>query len=305
MNFAQVVVNSLITASELGLIAIGLTLTFSLLKFGNFAHVEMAVAGAYMAWALNTGMGLSFALSLAIAAVVMGFFGILVDRAIFRVFRNAGDIAPMIASLGLAIAIRYSIQAIFGPHFLRYNFAIAPGMKIAGAYITRQQIWILAIVACAMLGFHLLLQYSPIGKAMRATSTNVELAQASGINTERVIAWVWFLGTAFAGLGGVLVAWDTQLIPDLGFNLVIPAFCVVLIGGVGSIYGAMLGAVVVGFAVNLGVTVNLAPIVNWISGEQIFGSLRLPPDYKPAIVYAAVILLLLLRPSGLVRRELG
>ena len=265
----------------------------------------MAVAGAYMAWALNTGMGLSFALSLAIAAVVMGFFGILVDRAIFRVFRNAGDIAPMIASLGLAIAMRYSIQAIFGPHFLRYDFAIAPGMKIAGAYVTRQQIWILAIVACAMLGFHLLLQYTPIGKAMRATSTNVELAQASGVNTERVIAWVWFLGTAFAGLGGVLVAWDTQLIPDLGFNLVIPAFCVVLIGGVGSIYGAMLGALVVGFAVNLGVTVNLAPIVNWISGEQIFGSLRLPPDYKPAIVYAAVILLLLLRPSGLVRRELG
>ena len=98
MNFAQVIVNSLITASELGLIAIGLTLTFSLLKFGNFAHVEMAVAGAYTAWALNTGLGLSFALSLPIAAIVMGFFGIVVDRAIFRVFRNAGDIAPMIAS---------------------------------------------------------------------------------------------------------------------------------------------------------------------------------------------------------------
>ena len=228
MNFAQVIVNSLITASELGLIAIGLTLTFSLLKFGNFAHVEMAVAGAYTAWALNTGLGLSFALSLPIAAIVMGFFGIVVDRAIFRVFRNAGDIAPMIAALGLAIAIRYSIQAIFGPHSLRYDFAIAPGMKIAGAYVTRQQIWILAIVVCAMLGFHLLLQYTAIGKAMRATSTNVELAQASGVNTERVIAWVWFLGTGFAGLGGVLVAWDTQLVPDLGFNIVIPAFCVVL-----------------------------------------------------------------------------
>lgn len=304
MNFAQVIVNSLITASELGLIAIGLTLTFSLLKFGNFAHVEMAVAGAYTAWALNTGLGLSFALSLPIAAIVMGFFGIVVDRAIFRVFRNAGDIAPMIASLGLAIAIRYSIQAIFGPHFLRYDFAIAPGMKIAGAYVTRQQIWILAIVVCAMLGFHLLLQYTAIGKAMRATSTNVELAQASGVNTEQVIAWVWFLGTGFAGLGGVLVAWDTQLVPDLGFNIVIPAFCVVLIGGVGSIYGAMLGALVVGLAVNVGVTINLAPIVNWISGEEIFGSLRLPLAYKPAIIYAAVILLLLLRPSGLIRREL-
>jgi branched-subunit amino acid ABC-type transport system permease component len=305
MNLAQIVVNSLITASELGLIAIGLTLTFSLLKFGNFAHVEMAVAGAYTAWILNSGLGLNFALSLTVAAVVMGFFGILVDRSIFRVFRNAGDIAPMIASLGLAIAIRYSIQAIFGPRFLRYDFAIAPGMKIAGAFITRQQIWILVIVACAMLGFHLLLQYTPIGKAMRATSTNLELAQASGVNTEKVIAWVWFLGTAFAGLGGVLVAWDTQLVPDLGFNIVIPAFCVVLIGGVGSIYGAMLGALIVGFAVNVGVAVNPAPLVNWMSGEEIVSSLRLPPDYKPAIVYGAVILLLLLRPSGLMRRELA
>lgn len=305
MNVAQVVVNSLITASELGLIAIGLTLTFSLLKFGNFAHVETAVAGAYVAWVMNVDLGWNFGLSLAIAAVVMGVAGVLIDRSIFRVFRASSDIPPMIASLGLAIAIRYSIQAIFGPHFLRYDFGIAPGMQIAGAFITRQQIWILGIVACAMLGFHLLLQYSSIGKAMRATSTNPELAQASGVNTERVIAWVWFLGTAFAGLGGALVAWDTQLVPDLGFNIVIPAFCVVLIGGVGSIYGALLGALVVGFTVNVGVAVNFAPLINWIGGDELVGTFRLPPDYKPAIIYAAVVLVLLLRPSGLIRREMA
>jgi branched-subunit amino acid ABC-type transport system permease component len=305
MNVAQVVVNSLITASELGLIAIGLTLTFSLLKFGNFAHVETAVAGAYVAWIMNVGLGWNFGLSLAIAAIVMGVAGVLIDRSIFRIFRTAGDIPPMIASLGLAIAIRYGIQAIFGPHFLRYDFGIAPGMQIAGAFITRQQIWILAIVACAMLAFHLLLQYSSIGKAMRATSTNPELAQASGVNTERVIAWVWFLGTGFAGLGGALVAWDTQLVPDLGFNIVIPAFCVVLIGGVGSIYGALLGALVVGFTVNVGVAINFAPLINWIGGGELVGTFRLPPDYKPAIIYAAVVLVLLLRPSGLIRREMA
>jgi branched-subunit amino acid ABC-type transport system permease component len=305
MNVAQVVVNSLITASELGLIAIGLTLTFSLLKFGNFAHVETAVAGAYVAWVMNVGLGWNFGLSLAIATIVMGVAGVLIDRSIFRVFRASSDTPPMIASLGLAIAIRYSIQAIFGPHFLRYDFGIAPGMKIAGAFITRQQIWILAIVACAMFAFHLLLQYSSIGKAMRATSTNPELAQASGVNTERVIAWVWFLGTAFAGLGGALVAWDTQLVPDLGFNLVIPAFCVVLIGGVGSIYGALLGALVVGFTVNVGVAMNFAPLINWIGGSELVGTFRLPPDYKPAIIYAAVVLVLMLRPSGLIRREMA
>src|SRR5262249_25136740 len=118
--------------------------------------------------------------------------------------------------------------------------------------------WIIGIVITAMLGFHLLLQRTTIGKAMRAVATNTELAQASGIDTERVIAWVWFLGTGFAALGGALIAWDTQLVPDMGFNIVIPVFCVVLIGGVGSVYGAMLGAIVVGFLVNFAVAVNFA-----------------------------------------------
>jgi len=304
MNFVQVLVNSLITASELGIIAIGLTLTLSLLRFANFAHVETAVAGAYIAWALNVPLGLNFGVAVLVAILVMGVFGILIDRVVFRIFRNSDDVAPMIASLGLSIAIRNSVQATFGPRFLRYDFGIAPGIKMMGAFVTRQQLWILCIVAVALFGFHLLLQYSTIGKAMRATATNRDLAQASGVDTEWVIAWVWFLGTGFAALGGALVAWDTQLVPDLGFNLVIPIFCVVLIGGVGSVYGALLGAVVVGFAVNFGVAIDLAPLVNRIGGRDVVGLVRIPAEYKPAIVYAAVILVLLLRPSGLMRREL-
>jgi branched-subunit amino acid ABC-type transport system permease component len=304
MNFVQVLVNSLITASELGIIAIGLTLTLSLLRFANFAHVETAVAGAYIAWALNVPLGLNFGVAVLVAILVMGVFGVLIDRAVFRIFRNSDDVAPMIASLGLSIAIRNSVQATFGPRFLRYDFGIAPGIKMMGAFVTRQQLWILCIVAVALFGFHLLLQYSTIGKAMRATATNRDLAQASGVDTEWVIAWVWFLGTGFAALGGALVAWDTQLVPDLGFNLVIPIFCVVLIGGVGSVYGALLGAVVVGFAVNFGVAIDLAPLVNRIGGRDVVGLVRIPAEYKPAIVYAAVILVLLLRPSGLMRREL-
>jgi len=304
MNFVQVLVNSLITASELGIIAIGLTLTLSLLRFANFAHVETAVAGAYIAWALNVPLGLNFGVAVLVAILVMGVFGILIDRVVFRIFRNSDDVAPMIASLGLSIAIRNSVQATFGPRFLRYDFGIAPGIKMMGAFVTRQQLWILCIVAVALFGFHLLLQYSTIGKAMRATATNRDLAQASGVDTEWVIAWVWFLGTGFAALGGALVAWGTQLVPDLGFNLVIPIFCVVLIGGVGSVYGALLGAVVVGFAVNFGVAIDLAPLVNRIGGRDVVGLVRIPAEYKPAIVYAAVILVLLLRPSGLMRREL-
>ena len=234
----------------------------------------------------------------------MGFVGVLIDRLVFRRFRNSDDVAPMIASLGLGIAIRYSVQAVFGPRFLRYDFAIAPGMRVLGAFVTRQQVWILAIVILALIGFHVLLQYTTMGKAMRATSTNRELAQASGVDTERVISWVWYIGTAFAALGGGLVAWDTQLVPDLGFNLVLPVFCVVLIGGVGSIYGVLAGALVVGFALNFGVAIDFAPLVNRIGGGDLVSHFRIPADYKPAIAYGAVILILLLRPSGLIRREL-
>jgi branched-subunit amino acid ABC-type transport system permease component len=145
--------------------------------------------------------------------------------------------------------------------------------------------------------FHMLLQYTKIGKAMRATSTNRDLARACGIDTERVTAVVWFIGSAFAGLGGSLVAWDTQLDPYLGFVYVIPVFCVVLIGGVGSVYGAILAALLVGLSQSFVLAFNLSQL---IPGAP---AIRFPVAYKTAIVYGAVVLLLLLRPSGLARRE--
>src|SRR5947209_3386445 len=133
MNPVQVIVNSLITTSELAIVAIGLTLTLALLRFANFAHVETAVVGAYIAWTLNVPLGLNFGLSVLVAILAMGVVGVLIDTAVFRMFRNSDDIAPMIASLGLAIAIRYSVQAIYGPRFLRYNFGLAPGIRHTGA----------------------------------------------------------------------------------------------------------------------------------------------------------------------------
>ena len=139
---------------------------------------------------------------------------------------------------------------------------------------------------------------------MRATATNPELAEACSINTEKVIMFVWFIGTAFAAIGGVLVAWDTQLDPYLGFNLVIPVFCVVLIGGVGSIYGAIAGALVIGFVQNFGVVFDFSVLLNIFGLADHFDNLMLPVAYKPAIVYGAVILILILRPGGLAKREL-
>ncbi|MGH6954815.1 MAG: branched-chain amino acid ABC transporter permease [Alphaproteobacteria bacterium] len=304
MNIAQVIVNSIVSAAELGIVAVGLTLTFSILKFANFAHTETAVMGGYLAYVFNAALGLDFTLSLVLAALIMGFVGILFDRGLFRVMRDKGDVTPMIASLGLAIAIRHAIQAIWGPQNVRYDYEVEQGIEVAGAFITEPQIGIIVIVVVAMLAFQVMLKYTSIGKAMRATATNPTLAQASSIDTERVILLVWFIGTSFAAIGGVLVAWDTQLDPYLGFNITIPVFCVVLIGGVGSMYGAIIGALIVGFAQNLGVSLDFASLINSFGLIEAVDVFRLPAAYKPAIVYAAVILVLLLKPSGLAKREL-
>jgi branched-subunit amino acid ABC-type transport system permease component len=301
MNLVQVFINGMISAGELGIIAIGLTMTFSVLRFANFAHTETAVTGAYLTFLCNVTFGWNLALSMAVAMAATGCIGVVIYIAFFRALRGKGDVAPMIASLGIAIAIRNLIQAIWGPQIASYNYEIKPGAQIFGAYITAPQIGILIAVPIAMLLFHAMLQYTSIGKAMRATAADQELAQASGIDTDRIIRFVWFIGSAFAGLGGALLAWDTQLDPQLGFVVVIPVFCCVLIGGVGSIYGAILGALIVGLGQNLIISLDFNDLAKRLGFTA--GDWSLPTAYKPAVVYAAVILILLLRPRGLASKE--
>lgn len=301
MNLVQVLINGLITSAELAIIAIGLTMTFSVLRFANFAHTETAVVGAYLALLFNVTFGWSLALSMAAAVVLTGLAGIGLYLGVFAIFRDKGDVAPMIASLGIAIAIRNLIQAIWGPQILRYDYEIEPGLNVFGGFVTRPQLGILVTVPLAMVAFHALLQYTQLGKAMRATAANPELAQASGIDTERIIRLVWFIGSGFAALGGALLAWDTQLDPQLGFVIVIPVFACVLIGGVGSIYGAIFGALIVGIGQNLLVSLDFGELAAQFA--PVTRDWSVPAAYKPAVVYVAVILLLLLRPSGLMRKE--
>src|ERR1700736_2370836 len=164
MNLVQVLINGLITSAELAIIAIGLTMTFSVLRFANFAHTETAVVGAYLALLFNVSFGWSLALSMAAAVVLTGLAGIGLYLGVFRIFRDKGDVAPMIASLGIAIAIRNLIQAIWGPQILRYDYEIEPGLNVFGGFVTRPQLGILVTVPLAMVAFHALLQYTQLGK---------------------------------------------------------------------------------------------------------------------------------------------
>jgi branched-chain amino acid transport system permease protein len=298
----QVLFDGLVRSAELSFLAVGLTMVYGVLRFANFAHVEFATVGAYLAFALSEAAGTPLVVAAVLAIVLCGGLGIVVDRAIFSRLRGASPIMLMIASFALGIAMRESVRAIWGPSPFFYNLGIAGSWEVFGVLITPTQALIIVAAFIAMVLFHLLLSRTKLGIAMRATADNPSLSQASGISTARVISAVWFIGCGFAALGGILVGLNTQLKPDMGFGLIIEVFCAAIVGGIGSPYGAILGAILVGYAENVGLAIDWSAPLNAI-GFDVAPFTYIPASYKSAVAFALLILTLLVRPRGLLGRN--
>ena len=294
----QIILDSLIFGSELALLAIGVTMVYGSLRFPNFAHVEFATIGAYLALVLWPFIGLG--LSIVISIILAGIIGVLSDFLIFRRLRSSTPIMLMITSFGLGIVLRESVRAIWGtePHF--YPLGLQKPWQILNANITPVQGSIILIAIACTLFFHLLLNKTKLGIAMRATADNPQLAEASAIHTERVIQMVWLIGCGFAALGGILIGLETQIHPRMGFGIIIPVFCAAILGGIGNPYGAVLGAAIVAFAENIGLSINWAPLGNFL-GLTSKSYLSIPTGYKEAIPFLILIIVLLFRPQGLMR----
>ncbi len=303
MTFVQVVINSIVRASELTLLSLGLTIVYDILKFANFAHTELAVVGVYLALFLNVTLGLPIIPAAIIASIVTGFLSIALDRAVFKRMRSSSGIIVMVTSLGLGIALRNSIRAIWGADAKNYSVPLQAPIITEYFRITPLQIWIILVGVAAMFSLHLLLHHTTLGKAMRASSDNPELAQASGIATEKIITRVWFIAIAFASIGGILIGLETYILPYMGFAIIVPVFCATILGGIGNPYGAMVGALVLGFAENFGLYINFGAILN-LGGILGFSKeLFIPTGYKPAISFIILILVLLIRPRGILGRK--
>ena len=303
MTFTQVVLNSIVRASELTLLSLGLTIVYDILKFANFAHTEFAVIGVYLALFLNVTLGLPIIPAAIIASIAAGFLSIALDRAVFKRMRSSSGIIVMVTSLGVGIALRNSIRAIWGADAKNYSVPLQAPIITEYFRITPLQIWIILVGVAAMCSLHLLLHHTTLGKAMRASSDNPELAQASGIATEKIITRVWFIAIAFASVGGILIGLETYILPYMGFAIIVPVFCATILGGIGNPYGAMVGALVLGFAENFGLYINFGAILN-LGGILGFSKeLFIPTGYKPAISFIILILVLLIRPRGILGRK--
>ncbi len=286
----QLIINSVVTGSIYVLIAIGLTMVYRVLKFANFSHAELVTFGAYMAYIFNISFGMNFIYGALAAFFLTGMLGIATDRLVFKKLRNNGSnvISMMIASIGIGLVLRQAIQEIWGPNQVWYDIETRT-FEIFGGSVTEMQVYIILISIALILILHFIFTETKLGKAMRGVSDNPQLAMASGIDTEKILLWVWFIGGGLAGTGGVFRGADTRLVPLLGWEMILSAFAVVILGGIGSFYGAILAAYVLGFAENFGVS--------------ILSDLSISTGYRPAIAFIILIIVLILRPSGIMGKK--
>jgi neutral amino acid transport system permease protein len=282
----RVLVDGIRFGLVIGITGVGLSLIFGTTGLTNFAHGELVTIGAVLAWTLNVAAGLQLIWATLLAIVVGAALGAANDLGIWRPMRRrrAGLIAQLVISIGLALALRYLVLIYLGGRsesFADYTNQVERNYGFIS--ITDKDLATIAISLVVLVGIALLLQRTRIGKAMRAVSDNRDLAASSGINVERVVLFVWALAGALAALGGVLFGLSElsgTVQYEMGFNLLLLMFAGVILGGLGTAYGALVGCLIVGVLVQ--------------TSAQI-----IPADLKYLGGLAVLIVILVIRPQGL------
>jgi branched-chain amino acid transport system permease protein len=276
----QLLANGIIFGSIIALGAIGLTLVYGILKFGNFAHGDTMSLGAYLAL-LFFHMQIPFPIAAVLAIVISIAVAILIDRYLYRFIRLTGPIILLISSVGVALFLRNVILLLWGPDLTYYSREIQLAVPILpGIRLKSYEIMIIIATGLLIVLVHLFLKKTKIGKAMRASSDNMDLAEVVGIDTQRVIIWTWSVGTALAVAGGIMLGVENGLRPPMGWELLLPLFAAAILGGIGQPYGAMAGGLIIGIAQEVS--------TGFISTA-----------YKPAVAFIIMILVLLIRPQGI------
>ncbi len=310
-TFLQAVLNGLTVGSLYSLIALGYSMVYGVLGMLNFAHGDVFMVGAYIGWGLAAllaagaaaggagtgagGLGLGLftgpallALMLVAAAVGSGFLGLAIERFAYRPLRRASRLAPLISALGVSIILENAAMLVFGTRPKVYPAGAALNLSwslsLGGVVLSGPRLLMLVASLVLMVGLEWLVRKTPMGRAMRATAEDREAAAFCGLDPDRVVATVFFLGSALAGAGGVLVGvYYTQVDFFMGFGAGMKAFTAAVLGGIGDLRGAAIGGLVLGVVESLGVT--------YIS-----------PVYRDVITFGVLILVLLVKPAGLFGR---
>ncbi|MFK7862114.1 MAG: branched-chain amino acid ABC transporter permease [Granulosicoccus sp.] len=303
-HMLQSLFDGILVGSILSLGAIGLTLIMHILRFANFSHAELISLGAYFTLTLDKtvsalssvlttklpalSVSISLMIAMAMALLITGIIAAIIDVLIFKRLRdNAGPLTMVFASFGIALIVRNIIGLVYGLKSTHYNNDITFAMMLSAEpllLVKADQLFILGVTVVVMVALHLMITKTSVGYALLAVSENPVLAQVNGINLAAMVRLAWLLGGALATIAGVCYALDNQLSPVMGRDLVLSLFAAAIVGGIGSIYGAALGGLIVGLASSLALVL-------------------VPTGYKPAIPFVIIILALYIRPNGLFGEE--
>jgi branched-chain amino acid transport system permease protein len=284
-DVAQTGLNGLSLGSVYALGAVGLTLVYGILKLVNFAHGEFLTFGAYMAYVVNVTWGGPLVLGILFAVLMTALLGVLFERVMWGPMRarKAGLLQLLLMSIGLAFLIQNSITFNWGTEIRRLDVNVIDTVEFLGLRIGRTELIVIAVGFTTLLAVGLLLRYSLLGKRMRALADDFDLAETAGIDTSRVVLYTWILAGGIAGLAGVLAGAVTDVKPTLGFELLLPIFAAVILGGIGDAFGALAAGIVLGL------------IIEW-------STLYIDFRWKIAVGFVVLILVLIVRPQGIFGR---
>lgn len=290
-RYADATVSGLKNGLVIAVTAVGLSLIYGTTGLVNFAHGELVTLGAVFAWFINSpdkwGGHMSLWLGAAVAIVIVGLFGGALELSLWRPLRRrgAGLIQLLVVSIGLSLLLRHLIQVIYGPQRNPFHDYNVQDQFAIWRFSAPPRVWAIILIAgITVIAVGVFLTWTRYGTAIRAVSDNNDLAESSGINVNRVVLLVWITGGGLAALGGVLQGLgDGAIAFDMGFRLLLLMFSAIILGGLGSAYGALAGGVVIGM------------VIEW-------STIWLPNDLKLAWAMVLMVGILLVRPQGLLGR---
>jgi neutral amino acid transport system permease protein len=281
-DVAQTGLNGLSLGSVYALGAVGLTLVYGILKLVNFAHGDFLTFGAYMAYLVSVTWGAPLVLAIGFAIVATAMLGVAFERIMWGPMRarKAGLLQLLLMSIGLAFLLQNTIQFIWGTQIRDLDVNVTDTVQFLGLRIGRTDLIVIAVGFVTLLAIGAMLKYTLLGKRMRALSDNFDLAETAGVDTSRIVMYTWIFAGGLAGLAGVLAGAVTTVKPQLGFELLLPIFAAVILGGIGDAFGALAGGIVLGL------------VIEW-------STLVIEPRWKISVGFAVLILVLFIRPQGI------
>ena len=287
IQFLQQMINGLSLGSIYALIALGYTMVYGIIKLINFAHGDIYMLGAFTAFYATTFFHLNFFVALIIAMLLCGVLGVLIERIAYKPLRHATRITALITAMGVSYVLEYTMQYFAGSDVKTFPTDLLENtvFSLGGVRITMMQIYIFVITIILMVLLTYIVNKTKMGRAMRAVSVDEDAAKLMGINVDTTISFTFFLGSCLAGVAGVLVGvYYNSINPLMGMTPGLKAFIAAVFGGIGNIPGAMIGGLFIGIAETL---------------VTAYGSSL----YKDAIVYVILILVLILKPDGLLGKN--